>query len=521
MTSDPQEALLIQRNMLVGTEAPSSIPASAAQMQAMVEGTTERFLVRAIGRANMKDGSITLPGESLQVGQRLQFFVRDRVAAASDLDSSLAEYKRRELEESLGSAASEGGPRFTPVGALMFPCFDRGYNLFREENYESSHLSRAAPVPISGFFCNGVLGPVSEGASTSVFGTSTGVVLFSPRSRRPVHLNVRLDTESGMPVLEADEEDFSVSDDADDFAIERRDVSAGRAVQAGEVKYSVAEKTRRPRSRLEAMVWHKEAEVDRERERMPITQVLSRMKTYMLLPQNATRDLHAALQSGAPLKLIPEVKGASPTSGIFLEEGYDAGQLAARAEAAGATAVAVHTDAEFFGAAADDMEKAKASTSLPVICSDLIVYPYQIYTARLGGADAIRLVASAMSPSDLPYFYKVARAVGLQVIVVVSSAKQLEAALQLKDVQMISITNRNLATWVLDPSRAERLLSSSSTTPEGVVLMIEGGLNAESHDWNTLKSLGVQAVIVGEGLLSGGAESYQESVTALAQRLAS
>ncbi|CAM9484218.1 unnamed protein product [Hapterophycus canaliculatus] len=97
------------------------------------------------------------------------------------------------------------------------------------------------------------------------------------------------------------------------------------------------------------------------------------------------------------------------------------------------------------------------------MCSDVVVYPYQIYQARLAGADALKLIAPALPPKDLMYFHKISSALGMQCIVAVSSVNQMLMALRLPGIRAVSINNRDMATWVLDPSRIDRILGN----PEG------------------------------------------------------
>ncbi|KAG5192765.1 hypothetical protein JKP88DRAFT_347307 [Tribonema minus] len=537
------EAAAIQRSLLVGTEA-NALPNSPLQVKERVEGFTDRLM----------DGSITLPGPDLRKGQRLQFFIRDGPAAAADLDSTLAAYKRLELEASLrvsleaetasgsdqqpsstaddASAPQVPAPaRFQATGVLMYPCFDRGHALYREKGYESARLAGAVPRPTGGFFCNGVIGPLCPGAVTSLFGSSTGFVVFSPKTARPFSPVELAAAEEG----DADEEELDTVSDADDaFSVERRDIGSGRAVTSGPVQYSVAENRSRPRSTLEAMVWAKETEVDRARDRMA---------AYNRVPANAVRDLRSALATASPdappFPLVAEVKCRSPGGLEIRAGGYTAAALAQDAERGGAAAVAVQTDSVFFGGAAEDLAAVKAAVGVPVLWMDLVVYVYQLYQARLDGADAVRLVAAALPTADLSLFHKVATKIGMQAVVTVSSEKHLLAALAIDGVRLVSITQRDLATWELDPERAARLLGSDQPDTQcaarlldsdqvkaalakagpdlvlmveggvkealakagpDLVLMVEGGVDS-SAQVQELRALGVKAVLVGEALL--------------------
>ncbi|CAM9439283.1 unnamed protein product [Choristocarpus tenellus] len=144
------------------------------------------------------------------------------------------------------------------------------------------------------------------------------------------------------------------------------------------------------------------------------------------------------------------------------------------------------------------------AVSVPVMCSDVVVYPYQIYQARLAGADALKLIAPALPQKDLMYFHKIAAALGMQCIVAVSSVKQMLMALSLPNIQAISINNRNMATWTLDTGRMDRILADEEVQ-EGlgrtkVTLLVEAGLKT-SEDIARVKAAGISCVAVGEVLL--------------------
>ncbi|CAM9671001.1 unnamed protein product, partial [Laminaria digitata] len=218
-----EDKQLVQNNMLVGI-APELIGDTPEEMRAISTGKGDQFVVQGVLRTSMRDGAITI-GSSIDPGTRLQLFVRDRIAAGDEFNAALVAYKRRQLMETLASTststdeASEasggvdhpdeeeqhenqnvnvvdssiaappaGVPRevaaFRAAGALMFPGLDRGRNLWDEDNYQSSNVLKTVPVPLGGFFTNGVAGCISEGSRTTLFGSSTSVVVFSPITAR-------------------------------------------------------------------------------------------------------------------------------------------------------------------------------------------------------------------------------------------------------------------------------------------------------------------------------------------------
>ncbi|CAM9106885.1 unnamed protein product [Discosporangium mesarthrocarpum] len=538
---------LMQSGLLVGIE-PEMIGATPRQLRDITLGVGGCFIVQTIARTNLNDGSITL-GNDVEQGQRVQFFVRDRDAAARDFNAALTSYKRRQLSETLAASAGsfensvspsstvedniglvdsnvgpknaeEEQPPFRAAGTLMFPGFDRGRTLWEEDNYQSSLVLETIPVPLAGFFGNGVTGAISEGSRTALFGTSTAVVVFSPKSGRPTCVtgNTQKTAESGAPDGDGHAEEDQVSefggegdpiigDDSDDFVVLRRDINSGRAVTSGPVMYSVAESVPQPRNNLEALVWQKEAEVDRFRDRWPLSLLVSRVRMFNEDEANKPRDLLAAMaakRGEGGMALIAEVKKSTPVKSSIRRGAFNPVSTAMELEAGGAVALAVNTDRKYFGCSYEDLTRIRDAVSVPVMCSDVVVYPYQIYQARLAGADALKLLAPALPQKDLMYFHKIAAAVGMQSIIAVSSVKQMLMALNLPEVKAVSINNRNMATWSLDTGRMNRILANKEVQEglrrTGATLLVEAGLKT-AEDIARVKAAGISCVMVGEALL--------------------
>ncbi|CAN0399608.1 unnamed protein product [Ectocarpus sp. 12 AP-2014] len=540
-----EDKRLVQTNMLVGV-APELIGNTANEMRAISTGR-DHFVVQGVLRTSLKDGSITV-GDSVEPGARLQLFVRDRLAAGDEFQAALLAYKRRELLETLASSSGEGtsdardgngdieeatqnvgvvdsavsGPSagdkgqttpFRAAGALLFPGLDRGRTLWEEDHYQSSAVFKTVPVPLGGFFTNGVAGALSEGSRTTLFGSSTSVAVFSPITARRTTVEPREGSttvddgsdERGVVVGEDGEE--IVGDDSDDFVVQRRDVKAGRAVLSGPVLYSVAESVAQPRNTLEALVWEKEAAVDRSRDRWPMSLLVSRCRLFNLEEKNKPRDVVAALNNGkgnGGVAILAEVKRKAPVTGKLRRGEFDVVEFSRSLEGAGVAAIAVNTDPKFFGCSYEDLTSIRSAVSTPVMCSDVVVYPYQIYQARLAGADALKLIAPALPAKDLMYFHKISNALGMQCIVSVSSVKQMLMALNLPGIRAVSISNRDMATWALDTSRVERILGDPEVQKglEGkdITLLVEGGLQTK-EDFDRTKAAGISCVVVGEAFM--------------------
>lgn len=505
-----EDSAAVTRSLLVGTPSMELQPGAMQKRRRGSGGVLDNLLVRSIARGNMKDGSVIIPGPELEKGQPFQFFLRDAVSAAGDLSTALAGYKRRELEESM--LDNKDTDRFQARGVLAYPCMDRGKTLFEEENFESGKISAAIPVPLGGFFCNGVFGPLVDGAAATLYGTSTGLLVFSSKKSRPQPVPRGANTEHGAqnpPNLRV------ISDESDDFVVERRDTAGGRALTSGPVQYSVIENTSKPKSQLEALVWAKETEVDRARDRWPLVQLQGRIRASAADPSAKTRDLKGALQSAInafgsgekPYPIIGSVFMKSPVFGSsrVSESIFDAVSMASKLEKGGAAALAVHSGGSFYGGKGEDITAIRAQVKVPILSADVVVYAYQIYQAKASGADAVRLISAALPPADLAMFHKVALKLDLQVVVTVSSEKHLLAALKLPDIGIVAISQIDLSTYTPVPGRALRLLTLPSVktaladVASNTLVMVEGGVTSASEAAE-LRAVGAETLVLGEGI---------------------
>ena len=187
--------------------------------------------------------------------------------------------------------------------------------------------------------------------------------------------------------------------------------------------------------------------------------------------------------------------------------------MAKEAEQAGAIAVAANVDAGNFRGAYEDLETLKQGTKLPVLCDDFLIYGYQLFRAKSCGADAIKVMASVLAPTDISYNIKIGKALGLAFVVVVSSKTQMLDVLQnVAGVEMISVTSRNMRLWKLDEGKAHRILSDPEVQEAlgavkkkrdaegGKLLILQEGFSSK-EEMVLAKKDGVDAVILGEELL--------------------
>ncbi len=183
-----------------------------------------------------------------------------------------------------------------------------------------------------------------------------------------------------------------------------------------------------------------------------------------------TRGFRAALLGTTGLAVIAEIKRQSPAKGD-LNRHLDPAKLASTYEFGGAACLSVLTDEEFFGGSVDDLEAARAATTLPVLRKDFTVDPRDVVDARLMGADAILLIAAVLDPFELVEMHQLACEVGLDVLVEVHDEPELEEALN-AGAMLVGVNQRDLATFEVDHDRALRM---ASAIPDTVVKVAESG----------------------------------------------
>ncbi|EKQ70582.1 Indole-3-glycerol phosphate synthase [Leptolyngbyaceae cyanobacterium JSC-12] len=292
--------------------------------------------------------------------------------------------------------------------------------------------------------------------------------------------------------------------------IRRRPPNPAVAVQ--ELRYQVALPDAKPRHILEEIVWHKEAEVDQLREFLPLNELRSKVQTAP-----PTRDfLQALKQSSIHPAVIAEVKKASPSKGVIREE-FDPVEIARSYKQGGATCLSVLTDKKFFQGSFDYLQQIREVVDIPLLCKDFILYPYQMYYARLHGADAVLLIAAILPDKDLQYFIKIAATLGLTALVEVHTLAELDRALALEGVTLIGINNRNLEDFSVDLQTTCMLLAErqSQLQTREIVVVSESGLFTGS-DLDIVTQAGAEAVLIGESFMK-----QPDPGAALAELLAS
>lgn len=244
---------------------------------------------------------------------------------------------------------------------------------------------------------------------------------------------------------------------------------------------------------LDTIIKHKRREIDERKSARP-TAVLFRQLDGAPEP----RDFRAALLDparSAP-RVIAEIKRRSPSKGP-LRPDLDPAEIARVYSENGAAALSVLTDNHFFGGSLADLSAAREAVRLPVLCKEFVVDPYQIYEARVAGADAILLLASVLTGKELSEFRRVASSLGMASLVEVHNVHELRDAL-FSGAEILGINNRDLRTFSVTLDVTRTLIP---LVPSGIVTVSESGIKSTS-DRAELAALGVDALLVGEGLIA-------------------
>ncbi len=253
-----------------------------------------------------------------------------------------------------------------------------------------------------------------------------------------------------------------------------------------------------PQNILEQIVWYKDGEIEKERESFPLHRL---QKQLQVAPP--VKDFRGALvKCPHPIALIAEVKKASPSKGL-LREDFDAVEIAIAYSLGGADALSVLTDQNFFQGSFENLARVREAVPLPTLCKDFILSPYQIYKARCYGADAILLIVAALSDQDLKYLGKIARSLGMAVLVEVHDLEELDRALALEDLDLLGINNRNLEDFTVDLHTTKQLMDQRREILQkrDILVVSESGIH-HPEDLVFLAKQGVRAVLVGESLVT-------------------
>jgi len=234
----------------------------------------------------------------------------------------------------------------------------------------------------------------------------------------------------------------------------------------------------------------KRDEVKQRKQSVPLSSLEER-----IAQRKAPLDLAVALD-GDHTRLIAEVKRASPSRGLLCPD-FNPVKLAKEYAQGGAAAISVLTEVNYFGGSLDHLASIRKEISLPLLRKDFIFDPYQIYESRAYGADALLLIVAMLSQGQLEELLSLSHSLGLKCLVEVHHEAEVDRAL-LSKAKIIGINNRNLITLAVDINTTRRL---RPLLPPEQIVVSESGISSR-HDIEKLKEWGVNAVLIGEALVT-------------------
>lgn len=244
---------------------------------------------------------------------------------------------------------------------------------------------------------------------------------------------------------------------------------------------------------LEKILARKREEVDQRSRIRSLDSIRARA-----LHQPPTRGFTAAMRrkiDAGRAAVIAEVKKASPSKGLIRKD-FDPAAIARSYEAGGAACLSVLTDVDFFQGSNRYLGEAREACTLPVLRKDFIVDPYQVYEARVIGADCVLLIVAALEDGPLVEMSNLAHELGMDVLVEVHDIDELERALQ-ADCDMVGINNRNLRDFSVS---LDTTLQLRDAVPPDRLLVTESGI-ASRADVARLREAGVDAFLIGESFM--------------------
>ena len=241
---------------------------------------------------------------------------------------------------------------------------------------------------------------------------------------------------------------------------------------------------------LNKIMAQKRDEVRLRRRSLPLSSL-----EKLITQRQAPLDLADAL-GGAPVRLIAEVKQASPSRGV-LRPDYNPVELAKEYALGGAAAISVLTEVNYFGGSLDHLAAIREAVSLPLLRKDFIFSPYQVYESRAYGADALLLIVAILEQEQLEGLLSLSHSLGLKCLVEVHNEDEVDRALR-SGAKIIGINNRDLTTFDVDINTTRRL---RPLLPPEQIVVSESGIGSR-RDVEKLKEWEANAVLIGEALVT-------------------
>jgi indole-3-glycerol phosphate synthase len=241
---------------------------------------------------------------------------------------------------------------------------------------------------------------------------------------------------------------------------------------------------------LDKIVATKRVEIDQAKAVHPERELRAR-----LADAPPIRDFFTPLAAGGPIKLIAEVKKASPSAGV-IRANFDPVAIARIYEAHSATCISVLTDEPYFQGRLEYLTQIRAAVKIPVLRKDFILDTYQLVEARVAGADAVLLIAECLDDCNLRKLFNESCVLGLAPLVELYEPDNLQRVFD-AGATLIGINNRNLHTFEVD---LEHTIRIRNRVPDECVLVAESGIKTRD-DVLRLEAAGVDAILVGESLI--------------------
>ena len=241
---------------------------------------------------------------------------------------------------------------------------------------------------------------------------------------------------------------------------------------------------------LDDIVEHKKEELKRASRKLPLSELKNRLKG---LP--APLNFYTIASRDNSLKVISEVKKASPSRGIICSD-FDPVRIAKSYEAAGAAAISVLTDEKYFQGKLDYLSEIRKAVNVPLLRKDFTIDPYQIYEARMYGADIVLLIVAILDKPRIVEYLDIINSLGLSAIVEVHNAEELSIALDAGS-SIIGINNRDLRNFEVSLDTTVELIKF---IPKDTVVISESGIS-NPEDIRMLRKLGVNTFLIGESFM--------------------
>ena len=240
---------------------------------------------------------------------------------------------------------------------------------------------------------------------------------------------------------------------------------------------------------LDRILAARRAEVDHRKRVLPETAL-----KYGVKAASPVRDFAAAL-SRDTLNVLAELKPASPSRGV-IRDPFDAPALGKALEMAGAAALSVLTEGEFFRGSLKNLRDARKEVALPVLRKDFIFDPWQVWESRANDADSFLLIVAALSDEQLHDLVALGRELGMEPLVEVHTHEELDRALA-AGARIVGVNNRDLKTLTV---RVETSLELIERIPQECIAVAESGLRSHD-DLKKLRTAGFDAFLIGEHLM--------------------